>query len=399
MYNAPLVETLHSVHIRTTAGTINMVNPNDKSGSKSKSPSIWNRLARRNSSLAAPDQDAESSLSSLSGSFSRLSLTRSRKSKADEAGAETETGTRSNNPFNDPPPSYSATTSASYNQTSIAHDDKESRLEPSADSGAYPSSSSYRPGAYTGICLANASTDDDPYAFLSLIDTVFLIDDSGSMSGERWRQTEQALNAILPICVDHDQDGIDLYFLNHLSRDPGDPRAGAAGTGYRNVTDVSRVQRIFRTVRPTGTTPTGPRLRDILTPYTRHYAARVRATGDETCVKPLNVIVITDGKPTHDPESILVETAKLLDRLNAPLYQVGVQFFQVGDDPDAARALQELDDELATQNRNQGMRDIVDTATFEFDPKNRRPPVLSGEGILKVVLGSVVKRLDRKPTR
>ncbi|KAI1634681.1 hypothetical protein F4809DRAFT_617360 [Biscogniauxia mediterranea] len=378
MYNASLAETLHSVHIRTTAGTINMVNPNDKSGSKSKGPSIWNRLARRNSSLAAPDQDETSSLSS---SFSRLSLTRSRKSKADEAGAETETGTRSsNNPFNDPPPSYSATTSASHNQTGIAHDDKESRLELSADS-------------------ANASTDDDPYAFLSHIDTVFLIDDSGSMGGERWRQTEQALNAVLPICVDHDQDGIDLYFLNHLSRDPGDPRAGAAGTGYRNVTDVSRVQRIFRTVRPTGATPTGPRLRDILTPYTRHYAARVRATGDETCVKPLNVIVVTDGRPTHDPESILVETAKLLDRLGAPLYQVGVQFFQVGDDPGAARALQELDDELATQNRNQGMRDIVDTATFDFDPSSRRPPVLSGEGILKVVLGSVVKRLDRMPTR
>ncbi|KAI0601775.1 hypothetical protein F4775DRAFT_352485 [Biscogniauxia sp. FL1348] len=392
MYSASLVETLHSAHIRTTASNsryhdnnrstariINMVNPNDKSGSKSKSPSVWNPFARRDSGLAVPDQDVASS-SSRSSSFFRRASTRSRKSKADEAGAETGTGTRSSNPFDDPPPSYSATTSASYNQTGIAHDDKESRLELSADS-------------------ATASTDDDPYAFLSHIDTVFLIDDSGSMTGDRWRQAEQALNAILPICMDHDQDGIDLYFLNHQSRDRGDPRAGAAGTGYRNVTDVSHVQRIFRDVRPMGMTPTGPRLRDILAPYNRHYAARVQATGDETCVKPLNVIVITDGQPTHDPESILVETAKLLDRLGAPLYQVGVQFFQVGDDPGAARALQELDDDLAAQNRNQGMRDIVDTSTFEFGPNSRRPPVLSGEGILKVVLGSVVKRLDRRPTR
>ena len=39
-------------------------------------------------------------------------------------------------------------------------------------------------------------TDDDPYAFLTTFDTIFLIDDSGSMAGSNWDQVKQALELI-----------------------------------------------------------------------------------------------------------------------------------------------------------------------------------------------------------
>jgi len=220
----------------------------------------------------------------------------------------------------------------------------------------------------TSVALA-----DDPYAFLSTFDTLFLIDDSGSMAGRSWRETAAALEAITPICTAHDADGIDIHFLNHSHTFP-------------NITSVSAVREIFSTVRPAGATPTGTRLHRILKPYLQHYALAPEDT------KPLNVIVITDGAPSDDVESPIIAAAKKLDRLDAPAWQVGVQFFQVGREPGAKAALKQLDDELAELAGDDGMRDIVDTVPFRGDGEE----ALNGDGILKVVLGSVVRRLDRK---
>ncbi|KAK3079607.1 hypothetical protein LTS18_004426 [Coniosporium uncinatum] len=222
---------------------------------------------------------------------------------------------------------------------------------------------------------ANTSTaaDDDPYAFLSTFDTLFLIDDSGSMAGRLWRETAAALEAITPICTAHDADGIDINFLNHR-RD------------FPNVTSVAAVREIFSTVRPSGATPTGTRLHQILKPYLQRYGAAPDTT------KPLNVIVITDGAPSDDVESPIISAAKKLDKLDAPAWQVGVQFFQVGKEPGAKAALKQLDDELAGLAGDEEMRDIVDTVPF----RGEADETLNGDGILKVVLGSVVRRLDRK---
>jgi hypothetical protein len=110
--------------------------------------------------------------------------------------------------------------------------------------------------------------------------------------------------------------------------------------------------------------------------------------------KPVNVIVITDGCPTDDPESIIVHYAKKLDQIEAPPYQVGIQFFQVGKENGAAKALKDLDDNLT----DLGIRDMVDTATWSSTSSDNNK-TLTADGILKVVLGAVVRRLDRKPTR
>ncbi|KAI9863315.1 MAG: hypothetical protein M1813_003757 [Trichoglossum hirsutum] len=220
-----------------------------------------------------------------------------------------------------------------------------------------------------------ASTPDDRYAFLSSFDTIFLIDDSGSMAGRSWRETLAALRAITPICTAHDADGIDIIFLNHHPANPAD---------HCNITTSEAVERIFTSVRPSGGTPTGIRLDNILRPYLARYAENPEGT------KPLNIIVITDGVPSDDVESVIINAAKKLDRADAPAWQVGVQFFQVGCEPGAAEALRELDDGLSEMGG--GTRDIVDTVPWSGSTGEG----LNAEGILKVVLGAVNRRLDRK---
>lgn len=289
------------------------------------------------------------------------------------------TATNATKKGNDPPPAYSENPTSESGPT----------LPPSP---AYqPRDSSPAPSNMSGISI---STPEDPYAFLSSFDTVFVIDDSGSMAGRSWREVHAALNAITPICVAHDKDGIDVHFLNHRSSAPAEPRAGKAQGGYSNITDEAAVNRIFSTVRPSGMTPTGTRLQHILKAYLNRYKQGIDASGDsdDSGVKPINIIVVTDGAASDDPESVLVNAARKLDAWDAPPHQVGVQFFQVGNEPGAREALSALDDDLTANGG--GVRDMVDTVTFTRTADGS-VPVLSADGILKTVLGAVVKRLDR----
>ncbi|EMD86606.1 hypothetical protein COCHEDRAFT_1160303 [Bipolaris maydis C5] len=239
------------------------------------------------------------------------------------------------------------------------------------------------PPAYTPGPAQNASafqsssitttSDSDPYAFLRSFDTIFLIDDSGSMAGRSWRETQEALATITPICTAHDEDGIDIYFLNHPD-----------SSLYKKITSPSTIIEIFQTVRPCGATPTGQHLHKILKPYLQRYERDDRT-------KPINIIVITDGEPSDDVESPIIQTAKKLDKLNAPAWQVGIQFFQVGQESSARKHLKQLDDGLAELAEDDNLRDIVDTVPFsgaEGEP-------LTAAGILKVVMGAVHRRLDR----
>ena len=113
-------------------------------------------------------------------------------------------------------------------------------------------------------------------------------------------------------------------------------------------------------------------------------------------IKPLNLIVLTDGVPSDDVESVLLSAAKKLDKLDAPPFQVGVQFFQVGNEEGAKEALEELDDGLSELVEG-GVRDMVDTVTWTGGSSSSEGGIgLTGDGILKVCLGSVVRRLDRR---
>lgn len=237
------------------------------------------------------------------------------------------------------------------------------------------------------------------------------------MAGRSWKEVSFALKSITPICVTHDPDGIDIYFLNQ----PDQER-------FKRIKSVREVERIFEEVRPGGGTRTGGRLMDILGGYVKRIEEQQRrrrrmaanttnntfttpgvsgagernrqeeflfeaAPGegqDDEFPRPLNIIVITDGVPSDDPESVIIHAARKLDALDAPPWQVGIQFFQVGEEQGAADALRELDDGLV--ERGGGVRDMVDTVPWS----GGKGKGLNAEGILKVVLGGVNRRLDRK---
>ena len=227
---------------------------------------------------------------------------------------------------------------------------------------------------------------DSAFDFLARFDTVFLIDDSGSMAGSRWRQTSVALSAIIPICTEYDANGIDIYFLNArnpLSRD-------SLG-GFHNVTTEAAVREIFSTVEPSRGTPTGTRLNAILKDYIAGLSKAIGRAGRDQQVehKPLNIIVITDGAATDDVESTIVSAAKKLDKMGAEPWQVGVQFFQVGNDKAAAKELEELDDILSSEH---GVRDMVDTVPWTGGDDAS----LTAEGIMKVTMGAINRKFDRK---
>ncbi len=304
-------------------------------------------------------------------------------------------------PSNEPPPAYTENPTAASGPTL----GPSPTYTPPATPSLIPAPLNLNSRAASPTPSATSSTgqpeQEDPYAFLTHFDTILLIDDSGSMAGRSWRETTQALSHLLPVIVSHDADGIDIFFLNHISPDPGDAPHGIASGGYRNVRTVEEVTRIFKTVKPSGGTPTGTRCRAILRPYLAYLERQVAAGKSTDDVKPLNIITITDGVPSDDVEAVLLQAAKKLDALDAAPHQIGVQFFQVGNEEGAAEALMELDDGIADLVQG-GVRDMVDTCTWMGGPAQERAngetegPRLTAEGMLKVTLGAVVRRLDRR---
>ncbi|KAI1427477.1 hypothetical protein F5Y12DRAFT_736840 [Xylaria sp. FL1777] len=267
----------------------------------------------------------------------------------------------------------------------------------------------------------------DKFRFLAEFDTVFLIDDSSSMTwndqgdsrlrrGElsRWEQTRNVIEQIVPICMQYDQDGVDIYFLNdpyhmHMFNDPHQDEPcwskaaitdeGKASHAYIGVGDANDVRTVFDSRQPMLNTPTGRRLGEIIETYVNCYEAR-EARGQRP-PKPLNLIVITDGEAS-DKDTLrdnLIKQAERLDALSAPYHQLGVQFFQVGKDEWAARHLRELDDGLGKYRRGKELRDIVDCVTHEQLSGESGRSQLTADVILKIVLGAVNKRLDNQRIR
>ncbi|KAJ6031832.1 hypothetical protein N7540_002564 [Penicillium herquei] len=240
-----------------------------------------------------------------------------------------------------------------------------------------------------GPSRVSAPNADTAAAGLCKFDTIFIIDDSTSMEGERWQELEKAIAAITPLCTQGDEDGIEIYFLNHEQV-------------YENVKDTERVQQIFSKIRPYGWTPVGEILRNILEPYLARVQnmQRYRQSHWGTTevpvavdVKPLNIIIITDGEFSdgHVAQDTIFKTASALDKCDpaARSDQLGIQFFQIGNDKKAKEFLESLDDKLADMCGQGKVRDVVDTVTWEEKKwwRSKKEPTLDTEFLLKVVFG------------
>ncbi|KAG7097451.1 hypothetical protein E1B28_004796 [Marasmius oreades] len=288
---------------------------------------------------------------------------------------------RSGNPdiVRNPPPPYSRTPppesrgfmrepySSSHSSVSLSHS-----TSSESSSGRHRNRSTYL------RTPMRQQTRDDMLVTLRKYDTVIIVDDSSSMIGERWNEASKALSELASLAGQFDADGIDIYFLN-------DERVGL-GMRRREAVD-----QLFKEVRPKGVTPIGERLETLL----RGYLARLESANDSgstaalKSIKPINYIIITDGAPTDDPESVIVQAARRLDAKHFPVNQIGIQFVQIGKSASAARYLQELDDNLVTKHNLQ--RDIVDTTKY-FGMG------LSADALVKILLGGINRRVDNDGT-
>lgn len=233
---------------------------------------------------------------------------------------------------------------------------------------------------------AGDGIDVDDYgetlAFLRCFDTMFLVDDSAAMA-PYWADVKALLERITPICAKYDPDGIDVFFLNHKPKGLLS-NMSFRRSGYRHIggDTIETVAAVFNRVKPSGKCNMGARLSKLL-----HWYCNMLKQDEEGAA--LNLIIITTGSFDDDIKVPLVNVAKLLDDMQVPEHQVGVQLFQIGQpSPEVARTFEYLDDELCKET---GTRDIVDTTSWTGQPGS-----LSTDDLLKVVLGAVVKKLDER---
>ncbi|KAL0577457.1 hypothetical protein V5O48_004526 [Marasmius crinis-equi] len=217
-------------------------------------------------------------------------------------------------------------------------------------------------------------TLDDVLSTLTKYDTIIIVDDSSSMIGARWDEARKALGQLADLAGKFDADGIDIYFLN-------DQREG------RGVKGKEAVHKLFDQIKPKGVTPIGERLEVLLQAYLRELEQAGNTAEGLKKIKPVNYLVITDGQPTDDPESVIAQAARRLDKHNFPLTQVGIQFVQIGRSAGAARYLRELDDNLLTKHKLE--RDIVDTTKYIGQD-------LNADALVKILLGGINRRVDRE---
>lgn len=211
--------------------------------------------------------------------------------------------------------------------------------------------------------------DNDIFNRLRMFDTVFIVDDTGSMvlaayesepeGQSRWDATKQALGHIIDRVAPKDEDGIDIRFLKSTELN---------GDHMKSVEEVMKLVDevdMFDEHRGGGTL-FEEHLQDEISPRReeyRQYFEQQAAYNSKTRAarahlekpqppKKLNLVVITDGQADdkQEVEDYIIETARELDRLRAPAAQIGIQFVQIGEDEDARKFLKRLDDDLKHQD-------------------------------------------------
>lgn len=205
---------------------------------------------------------------------------------------------------------------------------------------------------------------EDRFSILEDYDTVFLIDDSPSMRGEKWELVQKILNYSTAMATGYDTDGIDVHFMNNTR------------ANQDNVKDPDTVIKIHRDIELRGSTPT----RDRLSRHLRGYLQKFKAAGFAADFKCYNLVVLTDGEPNPEYEDEsdisdqedakknkaafrlirkrIVEVAKKLDEVEAEPGQIGIQFCQIGNDHEATEFFEYLDDRL--KGKHKLGRDVSD---------------------------------------
>jgi len=163
-------------------------------------------------------------------------------------------------------------------------------------------------------------------------DYTLILDKSGSMSTtdqpagrSRWQEVQESTLALARKCEQFDPNGITVYvFSGRFKR-------------YDNVT-AAKVEQIFLENDPVGTTNLAAVLQDAFNSYFQRKGAGQAATEGET------ILVVTDGEP--DDRKAVMEVIVTASRKMERDEELAVSFIQVGNDPQATRFLQALDEQL-----------------------------------------------------
>lgn len=235
-----------------------------------------------------------------------------------------------------------------------------------------------------GVPQAPGVEHTELLSFLQYFETLFIIDDSSHMK-RQWSDVSALIQAVAPICLKYDENGIDIYFINHRPTFYF-PGMSVRKSGYNHIGQVhsdtgkrDSAQGIFRDVKPGGKCKLGGRLKKILSWYIEQLKLDPKRP-------PLNVIVITAGITDDDFAGPLTDAARELDNMKAPLHQLGVMLFQLGDNEEARSKFEHADDEMW---KKEGTRDIVDTVTWRGWPAS-----FGSDDMVKAVLGAVSKKMD-----
>ena len=180
----------------------------------------------------------------------------------------------------------------------------------------------------TVINKRNTTNDNDNFDRLKIFDTVFIVDDIGSMvltardddleGQDRWDVTKEALWQVTALAAAKDDDRIDIRFLTSTSLDKD------------HITSVTKVMEIrdrldvlyaFRGGATVSRTEICPRL-EFFGQY-REQDAASKSTNLKDLArikrpqppKKLSIIVITDGQADdkQEVEDLIVKTARELD--------------------------------------------------------------------------------------
>lgn len=234
--------------------------------------------------------------------------------------------------------------------------------EPKSRQNTWPAEAESSQKQYLGFIaqdtLASLNLDSKKFETLRMFDTVFVIDDSGSMqkninskderSISRWDSMKLGLKTFATIAAAFDDDGIDIYLLKNKKK-------------KKDLKDADTVLRLLGLIRledpiSGGGTKFTQQLAEIIEPRIQAFKDYKNRPDNYYSLhpKPLNLIVLTDGEADDEDalKSYIVQTAKTLEKLATPRNYVGIQFVQVGDDVEAAAYLQFLDDDLKHAYKN-----------------------------------------------
>lgn len=170
----------------------------------------------------------------------------------------------------------------------------------------------------------------------------FVVDDSSSMQkGSRWSEARDALLEIADHALQQDSDEIDMRFLNSPLK--------------HRIKGAHTVRTIFDQVQPKGWTPMGAALDEVLKDHMTELEKTVN-TPQYYKLKPLDIIVLTDGIPSDDPHKVLVDAVARMRAAKHHPNSIGVQIVQIDKDDQAVGMLKKLMD---------GVGNMVDTVPYD----------------------------------